>query len=334
TRLRDLMRIALASNPSAGHGRHTHAAELARTGLVRRGHDVLVVTASSYDATREAATALLENHELDALVVVGGDGMVHLGLDVVALTGVPLGIVAVGTGNDVARHYGLPSRDVEASLDVIDTALRAGHVVGADAIHVTRPDGTPVAPEHEWCMATVGTGVEAAVNARANALVWPHGEARYTVAVLGELARLRPYGYRVTTDSGTWEGGALILTAANTRYIGGGMDLAPRASTTDGLLEVLRLDPLPRTGLLRLLSKVFTGGHLGHPSVHAERTRTVVIEALEGPGLRLPPHPMADGEPLTPLPLRLEAVAAAVRVLVPAPADEDASGTAPGDASA
>ncbi len=315
------MRIALASNPSAGHGRHTDAASLARVGLVRRGHDVLVVTGGSYDATREAATALLENHELDALVVVGGDGMVHLGLDVVALTGVPLGIVAVGTGNDVARHYGLPSRDVEAGLDVIDAALRGGHVVDADAIHVTRPDGTPVAPEHEWCMAAVGFGVDAAVNARANALVWPHGEARYTVAVFGELARLRPYGYRITTDAGTWEGGALLVTAANTRYIGGGMDLAPQASAGDGLLELVRLDPLPRTALLRLLSKVFSGTHVGHPAVHIERTRSITLEAWEQPGLRLPPHPMADGEPLTGLPLRLEAVAGAVRVLVAAPDD-------------
>ena len=315
------MRIALASNPSAGHGRHTDAASLARVGLVRRGHDVLVVTGGTYDATREAATALLENHELDALVVVGGDGMVHLGLDVVALTGVPLGIVAVGTGNDVARHYGLPSRDVEAGLDVIDAALRGGHVVDADAIHVTRPDGTPVAPEHEWCMAAVGFGVDAAVNARANALVWPHGEARYTVAVFGELARLRPYGYRITTDAGTWEGGALLVTAANTRYIGGGMDLAPQASVGDGLLELVRLDPLPRAALLRLLSKVFSGTHVGHPAVHIERTRSITLEAWEQPGLRLPPHPMADGEPLTGLPLRLEAVAGAVRVLVAAPDD-------------
>lgn len=318
------MRIALASNPSAGHGRHTHAAELARVGLVRRGHDVLVVTADSYDATREAATALLEHHELDALVVVGGDGMVHLGLDVVALTDVPLGIVAVGTGNDVARYFELPARDVDASLNVIDAALRDGHVVDADAIHVTRPDGTPVAPEHEWCMSTVGTGVEAAVNARANGLLWPHGEARYTVAVFGELARLRPYGYRVTTDSGTWEGGALILTAANTRYFGGGMDLVPDASTTDGLLELVRLDPMSRPGLLRLLSKVFTGAHIGHPAVHIERTRAVVIEAMGCGGLRLPPHPMADGEPLTTLPLRLEAVRSAVRVLVSASTGGDA----------
>lgn len=318
------MRIALASNPNSGHGRHTHAARAARVGLVLRGHDVLVVTGGSYDATREAASALLDNHELDALVVVGGDGMVHLGLDVVALTGVPLGIVAVGTGNDIARHYGLPSRDVEACLDVIDAALRgSGRVVEADAIRVTRPDGSPVAPEHEWCMAAVGLGLDAAVNARANRLVWPHGEARYTVAVFGELARLRPYGYRVTTDRGAWEGGALLVTAANTRYVGGGMDLAPQASTTDGLLEVLRLDPLPRTGLLRLLSRVFSGGHIGHPAVHVERTRSVIFEALEGPGLRVPPHPMADGEPLTGLPLRLEAVAGAVRVLLPAP-DGDA----------
>ncbi|WP_454925661.1 diacylglycerol kinase family protein, partial [Actinomyces gerencseriae] len=48
----------------------------------------------------------------------------HLGLDVVATTGVPLGIAAVGTGNDIARHLRLPRRDVTASVAVTDAALR------------------------------------------------------------------------------------------------------------------------------------------------------------------------------------------------------------------
>jgi len=169
----------------------------------------------------------------------------------------------------------------------------------------------------------VSAGVDAAVNARANTLSWPAGEGRYVRAFTAELATLAPYGYRVTTDEGTWEGPALLLAVANTRYVGGGMDLAPRADPTDGLLEVLRLDPVGRTRLLTLFRRLFRGTHLTDPAVHLERSRTVTIEALtertgHDRGLRPPPHPFADGEPLAELPLRLEAIPDAVRLLLPA----------------
>ena len=141
------MRIGLVANPSSGRGRHNGAADAARRALLGAGHDVLLVEGAHYEDARACATGLLEDARgLDALVVVGGDGMVHLGLDVVARTGVPLGLIAVGTGNDIARHLGLPGGDVGACAQVIDDALRGrGRVRDLDAIHATRPDGAPVA---------------------------------------------------------------------------------------------------------------------------------------------------------------------------------------------
>ena len=314
------MRIALVANPTSGRGRHGGAARATVTALVTAGHDVVVVHGSSYEESRANAAALLEHDGgLDALVVVGGDGTVHLGLDVVAATHVPLGIVAVGTGNDIARHLGLPGRDVTAAVEVIDAALRGeGRIARLDAVHATRPDGSPVSAEHEWSLAVVSAGLDAAVNARANTLSWPSGEGRYLRAVVGELVGLAPYGYRLTTDSGTWEGAALLVAVANTRYIGGGMDLSPDADAADGLLDVLRLDPVRRVRLLGLLARLFSGAHLGDPAVHLERSRIVIIEALPpGTGLRAPPRPMADGEAIAGLPLRLEAVPGVVSVLLP-----------------
>ena len=318
------MRIALVANPTSGRGRHGGAARATVTALVTAGHDVVVVHGSSYEESRANAAALLEHDGgLDALVVVGGDGTVHLGLDVVATTHVPLGIVAVGTGNDIARHLGLPGRDVAAAVGVVDTALRgAGRIARLDAIHATRPDGSPVSAEHEWSLAVVSAGLDAAVNARANTLAWPSGEGRYLRAVVGELVGLAPYGYRLTTDSGTWTGAALLVSAANTRYIGGGMDLAPQADPTDGLLEVVRLDPCGRLSVLALLRRVFAGTHVGRPGVHLERSRSLTIEPWPDDGaggwLRDPPHPYADGERLASLPLHLEAVPQAVGLLLPA----------------
>ena len=317
------MRIALLSNPSSGRGRHAADDDVARRLLTEAGHEVLHVRGSSYEQARRAGRALLgdgPHRNIEALVVVGGDGMVHLGVDIVATTGVPLGIVATGTGNDIARHFGLPSRDAAASARLINRALSGeGAITAVDAIYASRPDGSLLAPQRRWSLAVVSAGVDAAVNARANTLSWPAREGRYVRAFTAELATLAPYGYRVTTDESTWEGPALLLAVANTRYVGGGMDLAPQADPADGLLEVLRLDPVGRAHLLTL----FRGTHLTDPAVHVERSRSVTIEALaertgRDRGMRPPPHPFADGEPLAELPLRLEAVPDAVRLLLPA----------------
>ena len=321
------MRIALLSNPSSGRGRHAAADDVARQALIEAGHEVLHVRGSSYEQARHAGRALLGDgprRNVEALVVVGGDGMVHLGVDIVATTGVPLGIVATGTGNDIARHFGLPSRDAAASTRLINQALSGeGAIKATDAIYASRPDGTLLAPQRRWSLAVVSAGVDAAVNARANTLTWPAREGRYVRALAAELAVLAPYGYRVTTDDGTWEGPALLLAVANTRYIGGGMDLAPQADPADGLLEVLRLDPVSRARLIALFRRLSQGTHLTDPAVHVERSRSVIIEALDertgrDRGLRPPPHPFADGEPLAELPLRLEAVPDAVQLLLPA----------------
>jgi len=321
------MRIALLSNPSSGRGRHAAADDIARQVLIEAGHEVLHVRGSSYAQARHAGRALLGeglHRNVEALVVVGGDGMVHLGVDIVATTGVPLGIVATGTGNDIARHFGLPSRDAAASTRLINQALSGeGAIKATDAIYASRPDGTLLAPQRRWSLAMVSAGVDAAVNARANTLAWPAHEGRYVRALAAELAALAPYGYRVTTDEGTWEGPALLLAVANTRYVGGGMDLAPQADPADGLLEVLRLDPVSRAHLVALFRRLSQGTHLTDPAVHVERSRSVTIEALDertgrDRGLRPPPHPFADGEPLAELPLRLEAVPDAVQLLLPA----------------
>lgn len=344
------LRIGLLANPTSGKGRFTDAAHIVRWSLERLGYDVVTADGDRYDATRRAATALVESPDsLDALVVIGGDGTVHLGLDVVATTGVPLGIVPVGTGNDIARHLGMISYDVAAAVRTIHAALtnsEAGRIVSLDAIHCTRPDLSPVPDEHEWCLGVVSAGIDAAINVRANSLTWPSGEGRYMRAIPYELRRLAPYGYRVTTDHGTWEGGAILLAVANTSFYGGGLPIVPHADPTDGLLDAIRLDPVSRLGVLRHLARLRKGKHIGHPQVHHERSRVVTIEAWDGgmsnthrllsddavalrlpatvPArqrrdgtLRMPPPPMADGEAVAPLPLRLEAVSHAVRMIVP-----------------
>ncbi|MEP7330697.1 MAG: acylglycerol kinase family protein, partial [Terracoccus sp.] len=96
-------RIALIINPTSGKGTGATMGVATAHLLRSAGHQVIDVSAGSYELSRAgAATALADG--VDTLVVVGGDGMVHLGVNLCAGTPVRLGVVAAGTGNDFARN--------------------------------------------------------------------------------------------------------------------------------------------------------------------------------------------------------------------------------------
>ena len=301
------VRLGVVVNPTAGHGRgRTRGAELMQAAR-RRGHDVTDLSATDLaSATAHARQAVVRG--LDALVVVGGDGMVHLGVNVVAETDLPLGIIAAGSGNDVARALGLPSHDVEAALGVIEAGLEGGGRA-VDAVQAGPPDYSA----HEWFVGVMSCGIDAAANARANELTWPRGSGRYVRALASVLAGFHPYGYRVTMDDVVWESAGTLVAVANAPWFGGGLKISPGSLLDDGLLDVVLAGPLSRAGVMRIFPGVYTGRHLHHPAVEVFRTRTVLIE--HSPIGPTPPVGFADGERFGPLPLRAEVRPGAVRLL-------------------
>ncbi|MFF2451351.1 diacylglycerol/lipid kinase family protein [Isoptericola sp. NPDC058082] len=323
-------------NPTAGKGRAAYAGEGVLAGLRRAGHDVVDLSGPDADAALARARAAVDGTGLpvDALVVVGGDGMVHLGAQAVAGTGVPLGIVPVGTGNDFAATLGLPVRDPAAAGAALCRALDAGPA-GRRPVDAALATGPGLAGGPRWLAGAVSAGLDAAVNARANRLRHPRGSARYTVAAALELVRYRPWSYRLTFDgvvegpglrlrpgpagTATWTGRAALVTAANGPQIGGGIRVAPSASLDNGLLDVLVATDLSKAGALAVFPSMFTGGHVRRRKVHVVRARAVTIEP--GPeawvaGERPLPVAHADGERLGALPLRVEVRARALQVLV------------------
>lgn len=300
-------RIGVVVNPTAGHGRGRVRGEQLLADLVRRGHTPVDLTAEDVAAaTRHARQAVVDG--LDALVVVGGDGMVHLGANVVAGTDLPLGIVAAGSGNDIARAAGLPRHDVASATAAIEAGLDSGGRA-VDAVRTGPPDYSTDA----WYLGVLSCGVDAAVNERANTMTWPRGTARYLRALAVEVRTFRPYGYRITLDGQVWESTGTLVAVANATSFGGGMRIAPDASMQDGLLDVVIAGPLSRSGLLGLFPRVYPGTHVRHPACQVVRARTVLIEPSHvGP---TPPVAYADGERLGPLPLRAEVVPGAVRLL-------------------
>ena len=295
-------RITVLTNPMSGHGNAPHAAELAVARFQERGIDVVAIVG------RDAAHARVLVDEAvgrgtDALVVVGGDGVISLALQALARTDIPLGIVPAGTGNDHAREYRLPTGDPAAAADVI----LDGRTETVDLGRIRGADGAVT-----WFGTVAATGFDSLVSDRVNRMRWPHGRMRYNLAIVAELSRLRLLPFRLVLDGEREIIADLTLAAfGNTRSYGGGMLICPNADHSDGLLDITMVHTASRTKLIRLFPTVFKGTHVDLDDVTTDRARTVTVES---PGI----NAYADGDFACALPVEISAVPAALKIRCPA----------------
>ena len=286
--------VTVVANPAAGRGRAAGAREAAVARLRATGAPVRDLVGRDAAETGRLLRECVADG-VDRLVVVGGDGTVHLAVQAVAGTATRLGVIPAGSGNDLARCLGLPTTDPVAAADR----------VLADR---TRTIDLAVAGAHYFAT-VLAAGFDAVVNVRAERLRWPRGRARYTLATLTELPRFRPRHYLLDLDGSRRELEAMLVSVANTPSFGGGLRIAEGAALDDGLLDVVVIKPLTRTGLVRLYPRLYEGTHTGHPAYERLQVRTV---AIASPGITA----YADGERFGALPLAIECAPGSLRVLV------------------
>ncbi|MDR1188042.1 MAG: hypothetical protein LBK95_11405 [Bifidobacteriaceae bacterium] len=305
--------LGMVVNPTAGKGKAANPGAKAKAMLQARGHEVVDLSAPDLaGAHTYARQAVVDG--VDALIVAGGDGMTHLGVNVVAGTTLPLGIIPLGTGNDVARMLNLPRHDLDAAIRVIEQGLQDGPRV-IDAVRVTDTAHSM----SEWYAGVLSAGFDAAVNATANRLTWPRGESVYVRALFKEVGRYKPYGFEIDIDGElAWQSAAALVAVANGSDIGGGMHIAPDASIDDGLLDVVIAGPVSTATLLTVFPRVYRGTHISHPAVTVLHGREVTVRPRLDLGAQ-PPDAHTDGERVGPLPLACCCVHGALRVLAAKP---------------
>ncbi|SCG34898.1 diacylglycerol kinase [Micromonospora coxensis] len=291
----------MLANPTAGRGRHRGLLPRLLERLGEAGRPVRLLSADTPDEAEAACHAAVAAGAA-ALVAVGGDGTVHRALQAVAGTTVPFGPVPAGTGNDFAVDTGFPA-DPLAAAGVIAAALRDGRSRPVDLARMTGPDGAD-----RWYGAVLAAGFDAIVNERANRMRWPRGPRRYDLAILVELARLRPRRYTLRLDGQEQRLDAVLVAVGNCASYGGGMRICPDADPHDGLLDVVVGGRFDRHTLMRVKPRIYQGTHVRHPLVRSFRARTVEL-AAEGITT------YADGERALDLPVRITAVPQAVRLL-------------------
>jgi diacylglycerol kinase (ATP) len=287
--------IALLTNPTSGKGKGGRTVDTVLPRLRDAGYVVRNLVGRDADEALDLARQCVDDG-VETLVVVGGDGMVHLAVQALAESGTRLGVVPAGTGNDVARYFDLPRHDPAAATDVV--------IGGKERrVDLARIGAT-------FYVTVLAAGFDAIVNERANEMTWPRGQMRYNLATLAELRTFQPIPYVLDLDGEQHRFDAMMVAVGNGPSFGGGLRITEGAVLDDGLLDVVVIRPMSKLELVRTYPKLFKGTHVHHPDYRHHHAKKVTIAA---PGITA----YADGERIAPLPLTVEVAPLALRVLVP-----------------
>ena len=286
-------RITLLTNPTSGKGRGARFRDAAAARLRSAGVEVTTVEGRDADEALDLARAAVAAGT-DALVLCGGDGMVHIGVQAAAGTSTPIGLIPSGTGNDVARYFDIPRKDpVAAAERVLAGTPRTIDLARSGTKHFTT---------------VLAAGFDAIVNERANRMTWPKGQMRYNIATLAELRIFEPIPYTLDLDGESHTLEAMLVAVGNGPSFGGGLRITEGAILDDGFLDVVIIKPMTKPGLIRTYPKLFKGTHVTHPAYEHHRVRSVTVAA---PNI----VSYADGERFGALPLTVECAPGALQVL-------------------
>jgi YegS/Rv2252/BmrU family lipid kinase len=290
-----MRRLCLIVNPIAGGGRPARALPSVRSALRAHGLKHRVEYTESLDHARELAVAAASGGEV--AVAFGGDGCIGAVAGALKYTDGVVGILPGGRGNDLCRALGIP--------------LKAAAACAVLASGVERPLDLGQAGDRTFT-GIASCGFDSEANRIANETTFVRGSPVYAYALVRALPGWMAATFEITLDDGeSRRFTGYSVAAANSKEFGGGMLLAPNASLTDGLLDVVIIADMPKLRFLRLAPTVFSGRHLRFRGVDLVRAQAVRI------GADRPFALYADGEAIAELPVTVRVLPGAVRMIVP-----------------
>ncbi|MCI3922284.1 diacylglycerol kinase family lipid kinase [Paenibacillus sp. TRM 82003] len=272
-------------NAFSGNGRGRRAWRQVESALREGGISYRVSFTEAPGHATALAVRYARSGEATAVVAVGGDGTASETAAGLVGTGVPLGFIAAGSGNDFARGLGLSTEPLEA----LQTILSGRRVT----IDVARYGD-------RYFLNSFGAGFDGVVAQAINASIakrWFNrfglGKLSYAFVVLTSFASFRPVRLTVEIDEelhsfrDVW-----MVVAANMPYYGGGMMICPAALPDDGRFQICVVHSLSRPQLLRYFPSIYRGDHIRLPYVTMLTGSRMVVRSED----RVAAH--ADGEPV------------------------------------
>ncbi len=295
-----MKRVLLLRNPAAGPG--DTGLEDAFQVLRDAGLELEVVETRGPAQLRAAIRA--HGREVDAVVVGGGDGTINASLPAVLETGLPLGVLPLGTANDFARTLEIPADLLQASEVIGRGATRSVDLGWANGRPFVNAAGIGLGTRVARRLAADGAGTKRRL-----------GPFSYPAAVIETLRSQRPFRARIASKERALEVRSIQITVGNGVYYGGGAPLGAGCAIDDGCLDLYSIEPLPRWKLLMVALSVYRG-------THGEATEGVAT--ARGPAFEVVTHPpldvSLDGEPSLRTPVTFSVLPGALRVFAPEPA--------------
>lgn len=291
-----MTRVCFIVNPVAGRGQGLARWKRIEPLAARLGEYGVKFTEGPGDGTELARLAVKEGY--DRVVSLGGDGTLNEVGNALVGTDAALAVIPAGTGNDWVRTTGVPT-DPEAGCRLAFGGRVARMDVG-------------VAHGYRYFFNAAGFGFDAEVCARVNTYGERFRKLSYVRGVFDTLFHFTGVPVDVEIDGEKRRLDRVLLLAVGIgRYFGGGMKVFPEAEIADGLLEIAWGEDLGRLELLRLVTLIYGGNHVGHPKVRMMRGRKVTADSPEQVVFQL------DGDVIGHLPVSFEILPAALNVVLP-----------------
>lgn len=293
-------RVCFIVNPTAGHGRALKTWKRIEPVAARLGEFGVKFTQRPRHGEELARQAALEGY--DRVISLGGDGTLNEVGNGLMGTGAALGVVPTGTGNDWVRTVGI-EREPEEACRIAFQGRRMKMDVG-------------LAHGYRHFFNVAGIGFDAEVSRRVNdygpVLKTVGGTLPSLLGILGTLFRFTGVPMRIQLDEQVLTPNRLLLMAVGiARYYGGGMKILPEARIDDGLFEIAWADQLDKLELIKLVGKIYSGEHVGHPKVRMARGRRLTAVSDQPVAFHL------DGDVVGNLPVTFELLPQAIDVIVP-----------------
>jgi YegS/Rv2252/BmrU family lipid kinase len=291
------MKTMVILNPVAGKGNVQKVYQVIKHELGKRGITAHYDLSPQKGRIKRFAFECVKNG-YERLIICGGDGTVHEAIPGLVNTDVALGIIPLGTGNDLGRTLGI-KRDIPFACSVIEKGEEK-------RIDVARVNGD----QYFAGVGALGFDAEVATLAEKFKRFTP-GISIYILAILTKLLTYKFKRVRIRYNGEEYHDEVLLAAFGNSRFYGGGIKITPQAEIDDGILDLCIIKRLNKLRLLLLLPTVYKGNHIHFSEVNLYRAKKIIVES------DTPLHLYGDGESVSPTPLCIEVVPQALKVIVP-----------------
>jgi YegS/Rv2252/BmrU family lipid kinase len=265
------MRVKVIINPRSGQGRAREQTDLINTLGRRYGELDIFPTKRPGHAVELAASAAAEGY--DRVAAAGGDGTVHEVVNGLVRNDravLPLGIIPIGSGNDMAYGLGIHEEPVEAVRRIFTGAPRP-----IDLARITDDRGKSRVFQNN-----LGIGFDAIMVMRTETITRLSGFPMYLMATLQTILFYYQTPYlEITFDEETINQRSLFLYGGLGPRGGGGFLVTPDAKWDDDLIDTCLVNPVGRLTMLYMLTRVMKGTHVTSPHVTMRRNRQITVKS-------------------------------------------------------